>query len=161
MKLKTAKPFWQVAALGVLAGMRTTSAPAIASHILSRRHSAQLSKSPLSFMQSKYTAIASKAFAVAELVGDKLPGTPNRTDPRGVAFRCLSGSLAGACIYKASGNSAFTGALIGAAVAFGSTFGSYFLRKSAVEKFQIFDPLAGAIEDALVIGAGVALISSE
>jgi uncharacterized membrane protein len=160
MKLKIAKPFWQVAGLGVLAGMPTSSAPAIASHILSHHHSERLSKSSLNFMQSKYTATALKVFGAAELVGDKLPATPNRTSARGIACRCLSGSLAGASIYKASGNNAFTGALIGAAVAFGSTFGSYFLRKGAVNKFQVFDPFVGAVEDAIVIGSGVGLISS-
>ena len=98
---------------------------------------------------------------MAELVGDKLPATPNRIKPIGVAFRCLSGSIAGASIYKASGNNAFTGALIGAAAAFGSTFASYFLRKRAVNKLHVFDAVVGALEDALVIGAGVALISSE
>jgi uncharacterized membrane protein len=161
MKLKIAKPFWQAAALGVLAGMRTASAPAIASHILSGRRSAELSKSPLSFMQSKYTAIVMKVFAVTELIGDKLPGTPNRTAPMGVTFRCLSGSLAGASIYKASGNNVLAGALIGAAIAFGATFGSYLLRKSFVDKFKIFDPFVGAVEDAIVIGSGVGIAISE
>ena len=41
--------------------------------------------------------------------------------------------------------------------AFASTYGSYYLRKSTVKKTKLFDPLIGAIEDALVIGAGVGL----
>ena len=158
--LKISKPFWQVFSLGILAGMRTTSAPLIASHILSRHQSKSLAKSPLSFMQSGYVAAGMKVLGAGELVGDKLPGTPNRINAGGVIGRCLSGSLAGACIYKASGNNALTGALLGSVAALGSTFGSYYLRKFAVDKTHIFDPYVGAIEDALVIGAGAGLIIS-
>ena len=157
MPLKTAQPFWLALTLGVIAGMRSAAAPAIASHILSRHHSNTLAKSPLAFMQSKATAIATKVFAAGEFVGDKLPATPNRTLPLGVVFRCLSGSLAGASIYKASGNNALTGALIGSVAAFGSTFGSYLIRKEIVTKLKIFDPYIGAVEDAVVAGAGIGL----
>ena len=110
-------------------------------------------------MQNDKVAIALKVFAVGELIGDKLPNTPNRIKPGGIAFRCLSGALAGASIYKASGNNAITGAIIGSVAAFGSTFGSYFLRKDIANRTKIFDPLVGAIEDALVIGAGGGLVN--
>lgn len=156
--LKTSKPFWQVFGLGVLAGMRTTSAPVIVSHILSRHKSNRLSKSPLSFMQSGNVAVGMKVLAAGEMVGDKLPKTPNRTSAVGVIGRCLSGSLAGASIYKVSGGNALTGALLGSVVALGSTFGSYYLRKFIVDKTHVFDPFIGAIEDALVIGTRAGLI---
>jgi len=146
--------------LGVLAGMRTASAPAIVSHILSHHHSKRLSKSPLRFMQNDNVAVALKIFAIGEVVGDKLPNTPNRIKPAGVTFRCLSGALAGASIYKASGNNAITGAIIGSVVAFGSTFGSYFLRKDVVNRTKVFDPMIGAMEDVLVIGAGAVIVST-
>lgn len=160
MQLKISNPFWQVLGLGVLAGMRSTAAPAIASHILSHHHSKQLEHSPLSFMQSKNLAIALKVMAVGELVIDKLPSTPNRTKPVVIAARCFSGALAGACIYKAANGNLVIGALLGGTVAFASTFGSFFLRKSVVNKSHLMDPLIGAIEDALVIGAGVGLAES-
>jgi uncharacterized membrane protein len=158
-KLKISKPLWQVLGLGVLAGMRTTAAPAIASHILSHHRSKQLSKSPLNFMQNNIVAIVLKVFAAGELVGDKLPNTPNRIEPVGIICRCLSGALAGASIYKAIGNSAISGALLGSIAAFGSTYGSYFLRKDIVGRTEIFDPIIGAIEDVLVAGAGVTLVN--
>lgn len=158
--LKISKPFWQVFGLGLLAGMRTTSALVIVSQILSKHPSKQLAKSPLSFMQSGVTAIGVKILAAGELVGDKLPKTPDRTSTTGLIGRCLSGSLAGATIYKASGNNALTGALLGSIVAFGSTFGSFYLRKFIVDKKDVFDPYIGVFEDALVAGGGVALIIS-
>jgi uncharacterized membrane protein len=160
IQLKISKPFWQVFGLGLLAGMRATSAPVIASHILSKHPSKQLAKSPLSFMQSGGMALGMKILAAGELVGDKLPKTPNRTSTTGLIGRCLSGSLAGATIYKASGNNALTGAILGSIVALGSTFGSYYLRKFIVDKTHVFDPYIGAIEDVLVTGGGAALIIS-
>jgi uncharacterized membrane protein len=158
MKLKISHPFWQVLGMGVLAGMRSSSAPVITSHILSHHHSKKLEKTPLSFMHSQGVANVLKVFALSELVMDKLPSTPNRIKPPVVAIRCLSGALAGASIYKASGGNAITGAWLGASVALASTFGSFYLRKETVKKTHLFDPVVGAIEDALVIGAGVGLV---
>ncbi len=155
MKLIISKSFWQAAALGVLAGMRTASAPVVAGQMLNK-HQSQLPK----FIKSSGLSLALKTFAIGEFVVDKLPSTPNRIKPAGIAFRCLSGALAGAGIYKASGNNAVTGAIIGSVMAFGSTFGSYFLRKRLVERNHIFDPMMGAVEDALVIGGGIGLVST-
>lgn len=151
---------WQVIGLGVLAGMRTSSAPAITRHILSNHHSEQLNNSHLAFMQSDKVAVALKLFVIAELVGDKLPSAPNRIKPVGLVARCLSGALAGASIYQASGNKALTGVLLGSAAALASTFGSFLLRKSIVKQTRIFDPVIGALEDALVIGAGIGLVEA-
>ena len=160
MQLKLSKTFWQVLGLGVLAGMRTTSAPVVASQVLSRHPSKHLANSPLRLMQSTNVALGMKVLALGEAVGDKLPKTPNRIAAGGVIGRCFAGSLAGASIYKAAGKSALTGALLGSAVALGSTFGSYYLRRFVVNKTGIFDPYIGTIEDALVAGAGAGLIIS-
>ncbi|MGZ3872606.1 MAG: DUF4126 family protein [Mucilaginibacter sp.] len=157
MKLTISKPFWQVFGLGVLAGMRATSAPAVASHILSHHHSQRLANSPLKFMQLRSVALGMKILAGGELIGDKLPGAPNRINVTGIAARCLSGSLAGASIYKASGKNALTGAVIGSMIALGATYGSFYLRKAAVDKTHILDPFVGALEDALVLGAASGL----
>ena len=159
MKLKTSNLFWQALSLGALAGMRTASAPAIASHILSNHQSGKLSGSPLSFMQSGTIAVITKCFAALELIGDKLPGTPDRIKSSALIARCLSGALAGATIFKAKGSSMLTGAVLGSGAAFAATYGSYYLRKNIVSKTNTFDPIIGAIEDVLVIGAGIGLVS--
>jgi uncharacterized membrane protein len=156
IKLKEIQhPFWQVIGIGTLAGMRTSSAPAITSQILSHHHSKRLEKSP--FMQSKTVANTLTVLSIGEIVMDKLPSTGNRTAPGGVIFRGLSGALAGASIYKASGNNVLIGSLLGAATAVASTYLSFMLRKSAGKKTSIIDPILGGIEDALVIGAGIGL----
>ncbi|MDN3547759.1 DUF4126 family protein [Mucilaginibacter aquaedulcis] len=159
MQLKISKPLWQVIGLGTLAGMRSTSAPAITSHILSHHQSKNLEHSPLGFMQSKNVAAALKVLALGEIVGDKLPSAPNRIKPAALGFRVISGALAGAGIYRAVGNNAIVGALLGGTAAFASTYGSFFLRRSTVKTSHIIDPIIGAVEDALVIGSGVGLAS--
>ncbi len=159
IKLKEIKhPFWQVIGIGTLAGMRTSSAPAVTSQVLSHHYSKRLKNSPLNFMQSKKVANVLTALIVVELIGDKLPTAPNRTKPAGIIFRGLSGALAGASIYKASGNNVLTGTLIGAATAVASTYISFLLRKSIVKNTSVIDPIIGALEDVLVIGAGVGLV---
>lgn len=158
MHQKILKPFWQALALGVLAGMRANSAPAVVSHILSQQPSGQLENSPLKLLQSSKVANALKVLTLGEFVGDKLPVAGDRIKPVSVTFRSLSGLLAGTSICKANGNHALTGAVLGAAAAFGSTFGSFYLRKMIVKKTGIYDPVIGAIEDILVIGAAISLI---
>lgn len=160
MQTRFSKSLWQALSLGVLAGMRTSSAPLIVNQILHKYPSKSLSGSPLRFMKSEKAGIVFKIFAAGELVGDKLPFTPNRIEFGGIVGRCLSGGLAGATIFKANNNNALIGGLLGAAAAFGSTFGSYFLRKAIVKKSQAYDPFIGALEDSIVIGSGIALIRS-
>ncbi|MDR3680451.1 MAG: DUF4126 family protein [Flavipsychrobacter sp.] len=150
-------PFSQALSVGALAGMRATAAPLIVSHILSQSHSYELEDSPLDFMQSKTTAAIFKFIALGEIVMDKLPSTPDRIKTSAVGGRIMSGALAGAALYKAHGGSIAAGALVGAAAAYASSFASFFLRKAVVDKCKIYDPIIGAVEDAIVVGLGVEL----
>jgi uncharacterized membrane protein len=160
MALKLTDPFWQTIGLGTLAGMRAMSAPAITSHILSHHHSRNLEGTPLNLMQSEKVALVLKVLAVSEFLGDKLPSAPNRINPTALTGRFLSGALAGASIYKASGNNAMAGALIGGATAAASTFVSFFIRKNTVKRTTIIDPVIGMIEDALVAASGATLVTA-
>lgn len=157
MKIKIEKPLWQTVGVGLLAGMRSASAPAITSYILNHHKSKALAKSGLSFMQANVIAKGLKYMAIAEFIGDKLPTTPNRIKPVAVTARCIAGALAGAGIFKASGGNAWLGILIGSSTAVASTFGSFFLRKATVKASGVVDPIIGALEDALVVGAGVGI----
>jgi uncharacterized membrane protein len=157
MKTMISKQLLQAAALGLLAGMRTTAAPVAASHILSRKKSKNLDGSVLKFMKSPTTATVFKVLSISELVADKLPSTPNRIEASGVVGRSLSGALAGAAICKAAGGRALTGALIGGVAAIAATYASYFLRKNIVKNSNIPDPVIGGIEDVITISSGIAL----
>lgn len=157
MKIVITKPHWQVITLGLLAGMRAMSAPAISSRMLSKVHSKRLKNSPLKFMQSDTTANVLSVMAIGEFVGDKIPSAPNRISPPALIGRCISGALSGAGIYKASGGNAYTGALLGGVTAIAATFGSFFLRKNMVKHSHLIDPIIGSIEDAIVLGTSLSL----
>jgi uncharacterized membrane protein len=141
------KALIQATALGVLAGMRTTAAP--------------LALSFLPVKNPSKWSIARKILfglmAAGELVGDKLPTTPARTAPLGVAGRGISGAITGALAYKNNGDGWFKGAIIGAGAAVGATYLAYNLRKAIVKKYGVFDPIAGGVEDVITIAGGVCL----
>ncbi|QJD97883.1 DUF4126 family protein [Mucilaginibacter robiniae] len=157
MALKLTKPFWQAVGVGTLAGFRSTAAPAVTSHILSHHPSNALKGTHWQYMQSNKVATVLKLLTLTEVVGDKLPNTPNRIVLQGISARMLMGALSGASIYKASGHKAYLGALIGGSAAVLSTFGSFYLRKSVVKNTKIIDPIIGGIEDALVAGSSIGL----
>ena len=116
-----------------------------------------LDKSPLAFMQTIQTSKVFKVLAAGELIGDKMPKAPDRTSGPGLIGRTVSGALVGAAVYKASGHMPVVGGVIGGLSALTSTFGCFFLRKAIGKRFNIPDAFLGVAEDALVIGAGIAL----
>ena len=150
------KPFKQVLGMGLLAGMRSAAAPALASHILSEHKGPVFRRHPISFLSTIAVADMLKVMAVGEFLADKLPFTPNRTKPISIAVRCLSGALAGAAIYRVSGKKALTGALLGGLVAGASTYASFYLRR-ALSGSGLGNIVSGVIEDAFVVGAGIKL----
>ncbi|GAB3925524.1 DUF4126 family protein [Mucilaginibacter myungsuensis] len=160
MKIVITKPHWQVIALGILAGMRSMSAPAVSSRMLNKRPSRRLNHTPLQTLQSPAAANVLTGIAVGELVGDKLPTAPDRIAPVTLVGRCINGAISGAGIYKAAGGKWYTGAVLGGITAIAATYGSFYLRKAIVKQAHLIDPVVGLIEDTIVLGAGVALVET-
>lgn len=157
MDLKITKAFRQAAGLGMIAGARTFMAPAVISHMYSRHPSRYLEHTPFAFMQTITTSKVFKVLALGELVGDKLPNTPNRTAVPGLIGRTVSGILAGATVYQAHGKKPVIGGLIGGVSAVAATFGCFFLRRAVGKNTPIPDPVIGAVEDVLTIAAGISI----
>jgi uncharacterized membrane protein len=153
------KTFWQVLGLGIIAGMRSMTAPAVASHYLAKDPSASLEDSPLKFLQSTQVADVLKLVAATEMAGDKIPGVPDRIATGALFGRGLSGALVGAALYKANKGNVAAGALLGSAAAVAGTFGSFYLRKELKHLSGIADPILGVLEDALVVKGGTELLS--
>lgn len=84
-----------------------------------------------------------------ELVGDKLPSTPNRTDPNALAGRLLFGTVAGLAIgSEGHGKGALMmGGIAGATGAAIGTFGGYRVRKAVVGMTGLPDPAVAVVED--------------
>jgi uncharacterized membrane protein len=152
--------FWPALGFATLAGMRSMSSPALLSHFLSRHPSWHLITSPLRLLQKPIVASGMKLLAGAEMVADKLPIMPNRTDPSILLGRLLSGALVGATWYKSRNGSSVAGAAVGGLGAVAATFLSYALRKGISAQSGTHIAAVGVGEDALVMSSGAALLKA-
>lgn len=99
--------------IGFFAGLRSLTAPAV---IAWAAYLGILKlEPPLALIGSLGSVVIFTLLALGELVADKLPRAPNRTDALGLVARIFTGGLTGACIAVGFGKSAITGAIIGAA----------------------------------------------
>ncbi len=89
--------------------------------------------------------------AVGEDVGDKLPKTPNRTAPLGLATRLVFGGLVGAIAATALKGAALEGIILGALGALLGTFVGYHLRRDLVQRTGAPDGVIAVCEDSLAV----------
>jgi len=152
---------WQAMALSSLSGMRSFSGVALIAFMLSRNPSKNLERShlPFKYLQLPVVANTMAVLALGELIGDKLPFTPNRTDVFPLTGRIASGAFTGATLLKAQKGNAVTGIILGGACALAATFASFYLRKWVTGPDKLSNVAAGLIEDGLIFGAGALLIS--
>lgn len=149
------------AALGWAAGMRSMMPPAVLAQTLSRSkprvpHLARRRRQPADALGSDRAATLLPLAAAGELIGDKLPITPGRTDPAPLLGRIGSGALVGAAVAALRRQNPIVPALVGAASAAASSFAMMELRKRAGERLGLPDPAVAVVEDALAVGISVA-----
>ena len=142
--------------LGAVAGLRSMTAPAAAAWAahLGWIH---LDGTPVAFLGHTVAAYILAAAAVGELVADKLPRTPNRTDPGPFIARILTGGLSGAALVAGTGGSLVAGAIAGALGGAAGTLGGYRVRTGLVRTLGVPDYVVAIGED-LVAVAGAALV---
>lgn len=152
------EPDWDAitgaAGIGAVAGLRSLTAPALLAQA-SRTQSIDLSGGPAAFLGTEETANIATGLALAEMVVDKLPATPDRISPIPLAARAASGALVGAAVYAARKRDPLPGAIVGAAAAVGAAFLGFALRK----RFPGF--LTAVVEDAATIALAVAVLRRE
>jgi len=141
--------------LGVVAGSRSLLAPAAVSWGISRGWLV-VPEPRLKLLAHPLAPKILMALALGELVGDKLPTTPSRTNPGPFAARVMSGALCGAAIGSAGG-SLRTGLIAGAA---GGAVGTLALRalRRLLAGVLGRDLPAALLEDAAAIGGGLILV---
>ena len=83
------------AGLGLIAGMRSMAAPALLSRHLAGR-SARGRGAAMRLLASRRTASVLTVLAAGEMVADKTPAIPDRTDPPALLGRIVMGALSGA-----------------------------------------------------------------
>ena len=103
--------------------------------------------------------------AALELIGDKLPRTPNRTAPIGLALRVISGAVVARSMLDGRGRgraAAATALGLGAAAAILGAFVGLRLRQGLTRRLgggALANAAAGTIEDAALLLIGSRLAS--
>ncbi|MGE3962195.1 MAG: hypothetical protein AB7F65_11000 [Dehalococcoidia bacterium] len=133
------------AILGVMAAGRSQSVPAlIAWGQLDRRAGSNVGRG------------VATCLVASEVVGDKLPWIPDRTEAGPLAGRVAFGAAGGAAVERFEGGPGWRGALIGGAAAAAGTFAIHRVRRWLSEHTPL-PPIAwGIAEDAGVAALGIA-----
>ncbi|WP_223639673.1 hypothetical protein [Corallococcus sp. EGB] len=154
--MRTNNDVWTAAGFGVLAGMRSLTAPAFLAQELSRKPTRAL-KRALPGLTSKRTARRLGLLALGELVGDKSPATPARTAFPILTGRVLSGAITGAAASRDRKGARLGFALIGAAAAIASSYVFYGFRHLLTQRLRVPNVAAGLVEDGLALALGARL----
>lgn len=144
--------------LGVVAGLRSLTAPAVLAWA-AHRNWLNVHNTPLSFMASTAAMLIFVLLAVGELIADQLPSTPSRTAPPGLIARIVMGGLCGAGIAAAGLQSLVVGAILGIVGALIGTFGGFQVRTRLVTAFKVPDLVVATLEDVVAIGGGLFIVS--
>jgi uncharacterized membrane protein len=144
------------AAWGAVAGVRTFSAPALLSIAWAGRRRPLRPGKAERALSGRAAPWLLGALAAFELAADQWPELPPRIAPPALLGRVLSGALVGAALGRSHSERRVIG--IAAASAAVSAFASYALRRAANRRLP--NSVSGALEDALVLGAGGALAAS-
>jgi uncharacterized membrane protein len=145
-------------AIGVIAGLRSMTAPAAVSW---GAHFGwlHLAHTWAGFLGSRPALYILTVAAIAELVNDKLPKTPSRKAPGPFAARVVLGALAGAALCTAANQSPIAGAFLGALGGVAGTLGGYEARTRLVKALSVPDIAIALLEDVIAIGGGLFLVS--
>jgi len=144
--------------LGMIAGLRSLTAPAVLSWAM--RFRPELQASPVAFMTQPHTAYAFTALAAIELVTDKLPFTPSRLTAVPLAARIMMGALCGATICSLAGYSLVAGAITGGVGGWAGALAGYHTRRYLTSTTQLPDIVVAITEDVIAIGVAALICSN-
>jgi uncharacterized membrane protein len=144
--------------IGVIAGLRTMTAPTVVAWA-ANQHWLNLHNSPLAFMGSTVGVAVFTVLAIGELIIDKLPSTPSRTQPLGLIGRSVFGGLSGAALAASGAQWILLGAVLGVAGAIVGAFAGYEVRTRLVRALKVPDFVIALLEDAVAIAGGFLIVS--
>jgi len=107
------------------------------------------------WVASLATAIAFTVLALAELVGDKLPRTPDRTSTGPLLARLVCGGLIGGIVAASLNGSGTEGVILGVGGALVGAFGGHLVRREIVERSGGKDWPVAVAEDMVTVGFAV------
>ena len=149
-------PLMSAIGLGAVAGIRSMTPPALLSRAASRGEVRGLEGTPFGFLSSPRVATLLTVLAAGEISADKLPFSPDRISPPGLAGRLATGALVGAALFAANGRRGTSGGAVGAVSSLATSYLSFYLRTGTQQRFGLPNPAGGVLEDmiALTIGLG-------
>lgn len=145
-------------AIGLIAGLRSLTAPAVVSWAAQWKW-LDLGQSQMAFLGSTMAAYVLTAGAIVELIMDKLPKTPRRTEALGLIARFALGGLSGAALCAAANQSAVLGGVLGGVGGVAGGFAGYAARTRLVKALKVPDLVVALVEDAVAIAGGFLIVS--
>lgn len=140
--------------IGIVAGQRGIT-PLAAIATATRRGDIPADLPLQKLLLNPVIAAGTAAFAAAEMAGDKMKTAPDRIVPIGLAVRSVTAAYAGAAL--APRDKRVLGAAIAVAAALASSYAGWRLRCAAMARYG--QTATGFVEDALVLGSGLAIAS--
>ncbi|QJW89906.1 DUF4126 family protein [Spirosoma taeanense] len=153
------RTYFKAFQIGLIAGMRTLTAPALLSHKLVRTIPAKEPQKPIHWLAQPPVSMALKVLAGGEIIADKLPNAPNRTKAPLLITRIASGATCGAFVSEVEGQSSPLGAVAGGLGAVAATFLFFNLRQLLSDNLGLPDMVGALAEDALTISAGWSVVN--
>jgi uncharacterized membrane protein len=143
---------WLVAVplLGVVTGMRTFVPMAVLCWF-AYRGNLPVDGTWAAWTGHLVTAIIFSLLAIGEIVGDKLPKAPNRTNLLGMTGRIIFGGLVGAIVATALDGSVFEGILLSVSGAFVGAHAGYLVRRELVVLLRWKDWHVAVFEDVIAV----------
>jgi len=142
--------------MGCVCGLRSMTAPAVVAwgaH-LGWLH---LQGGLLAFFAHKISLVIFSLFAIGELIADKLPFIPARTEIGPLAVRVIFGAMCGAALCISAAVSPLLGALLGAVGGVAGAFAGYHYRRRLAAIAP--DLVLALLEDLVAVGGGLFLVS--
>jgi len=143
--------------IGVIAGLRSLTAPAVVSWA-AHLGWLKLENTWLAFLGYTATPYILSVLAIAELIADKLPKTPSRKAPPGFVTRLVTGALCGAAFGLAD-HALMACLLAGIAGGVTGTLAGYEFRKRLVLAIGGNDLPIALLEDVIAIGGAFLIVT--
>ena len=113
----------------------------------------------LAFLANQVSLVVFSLLAIGELIADKLPVIPGRTQPGPLGARIVFGAICGTALCLSGGASLLMGAILGGVGGVAGAFAGYNYRRWLSRGARFPDLLIALLEDLVAVGGALLLVS--